>query len=185
MSTELWVDYRLTRGPIKGALTRTVGLILRIQANPVLETYMQQLSKGRALPVDSFGDLWHNCGNKDKGLEVYDVSDSLSTKNYQFNAVAQPLTYNRYGEDGPRVRRAANGLEVAEPARVDEDIINLSFLKLVGISDEGGVTVGIAGAYSAAYMQTLQSKLPAVTKEFLRDFIVPITINLQIISRTD
>jgi hypothetical protein len=62
---------------------------------------------------------------------------------------------------------------------------NLAFLRIVGISAEGGVTVGLVGAYSSEYVKRARNILPGAIKQFLQDYLVPITVNLQVISRSE
>jgi hypothetical protein len=80
---------------------------------------------------------------------------------------------------GLLVRSAeARALRVANS---DFDTVNLSFLTIVGLTK--GVTLGIPGAYSTEYVLKFRSMLPQAVKKFLADYLVPVTINLQVISR--
>lgn len=165
-----WVDYKITRGIIKGVLSNTVGIVLTIKADPELETYMQALSKDRRMEVAAFGDMWYNCGS-DEALEVYTIDEQLNSRIYSFTNVALPLLITQNNDGRLRLN--------TEP----DEIVNLSFLKLVGIGKPEGITLGVAGAYSRQYVQSLQKKLPEATDAFLRDHLVPVTINLSIIQK--
>lgn len=166
---QTWVDYRITRGPIKGALTSTIGLILTIKGNRQIEDYMRGLSRDQKIDVSTYGDMWYNCGS-DEPLNVYAIEEGFASRKYSLTQVNLPLL--SANNDGARLRGP------------DEETVNLSFLKLVGISRPEGITLGIAGAYSAQYLSTLRLKLPVATEQFLRDHLVPITINLSLIQRS-
>ena len=168
-----WIDFTLTRGPIRGKERNRVGLIIKVKARPDLEEFMKGLAQGQKLPLDAIGDTWQNFNQDGKPLEFYQMDNHRFESNriYSVDAVGQaPLI-----ADG---RNARNALSIAT-----DDVVNLSFLRLVGISNENGVTVGIPGAYSGDYIRRLRGLLPTAVKLFLQDYVVPITINLQVISK--
>lgn len=166
-----WVDFTLTRGPIRGEERNKVGLILKIKARRDVEDFMRGLADGHRTLVEAVGDSWYNCNNSGTPLEVYDAAVEARNKLYTMNGVGQPLLVI---QDPGRLRAANN-----------EEQVNLSFLKLVGISNSEGVSIGFVGAYSADYVSKVRNALPNVVTQFLRDYLVPITINLQIISRNE
>jgi hypothetical protein len=167
---ETWVDYTLTRGPIRGILANKVGLLLTIKANPLVESFFSSLSKNQTIDVDAYGDLWSNAGGKET-LKVYNVDEPFNNKSYNLREVGMPLLNLGGGR---------NGLQLGDE---DAGVLNLSFLKLVGISNPDGVTLGISGAYSKGYIQKIQNKLPEATQRFLHDYVVPITVNLHLVSK--
>jgi hypothetical protein len=174
-TTTSWVDFTLTRGPIRGSDRNRIGLVLRIKARPEVEQYMSALAKGNYSPVDAHGDGWYNCNPKGNPLEVYDteVAIDAANKSYTLSAVSQALITTPEDRQG-RLNIAAGHRDAQ---------INLSFLKLVGISSEEGVTVGLAGAYSADYVNKVRNLLGPTVRQFLQDYLVPITINLSIVSK--
>lgn len=168
--TNSWVDYKISRGPIRSGLKNKVGLVLTISANPILEDFMRQMSKERRTGVDAYGDNWVNMNPTGGILEVYEIEEQLSNRAYTLGAVGMPLVIVP-NPDRP-VQRGGNG----------EEPTNLSFLKLVGISQPGGVSLGLVGAYSWDYIMKLRNNLSSITKTFLHDYIVPISIHLQIVN---
>lgn len=177
--TNSWISYTVERGPIRGPLSGKVGLRLTIKARPEIEALMSNLAKDKKIGTDAYGDLWYNCVNPDEPLEVYAVDPDLSGSGYTLNQVGQPLLVT---PTVPRVRNAIAGL--GDAVRVDGEIANISFLKLVGISRDTGVTLGLSGAYSSDYvMNRLKPMFSKAITTFLRDYIVPTTFNLHIISK--
>jgi hypothetical protein len=173
MEETAWVDFTITRGPIRGKDRNKVGLIIQVKARPDIEDFLRGLAHGGRAGVDAYGDMWQNA-NGDKPLEYYHTDTRLeSGRGYTLDGIGQaPLITNE--------RQARNALL---NGGVADDIVNLGFLRLVGVSSPEGVTVGIAGAYSGEYLRRIKLLLPGAVKNFLQDYVVPITINLQVISK--
>lgn len=173
-----WVSFTITRGPIRGKDKDRVGLIVHVVARPDVEAFMQGMSKGKKMPVDAFADSWQN-GNPNGGtLEVYETAEVKweNTNVYTLNNIAESPLITPFD-----AKAAARGL----PQPNAQELVNLSFLRLAGISDESGVRVGILGAYSNEYLNRLKLALPRAIKQFLQDYIVPVTLNLQVISKSN
>lgn len=164
-----WIDCTLTRGPIRGKDRNNIGLILRVQARAEVEDFMRNLTSGQQLSVDQYpGEPWTVVGSGGP-LMVYDVGGLIRYS-------------TPYGFEGP-----GSGLLIkSQEARAlrgnpDFDMVNLSFLTVVGLTE--GVSIGIPGAFSTEYITRFRALLPQAIKKFLVDYLVPVTINLQIISR--
>lgn len=172
-----WVDIGIERGPVYGNLKNRVGLRLRITANPELEQFMRNLSNGKTIPMDSLTADWIRIPQEN--TEIYAINFGRTPKEYTLSAVGMPPIFE-----------AANAGEgdAPIPARLrttsqKDEIANLSFLTIAGISREEGVTIGMSGVYSFDYIQSARTKLINAAKQFLHDYIVPVTINLQITQR--
>lgn len=169
-----WVDFTVTRGPIRGKDRNRVGLLVRVRARRDVEDFMSALGQNRRVQVDAVGDGWQNCGLEGGSLEFYDADTRFDGQRiYTLDNIAGPLIINPVNDRHARLAVAPQ-----------EDIVNLSFLRLAGISDESGVTVGLIGAYSGDYLKRMKNMLPNAIKQFLQDYIVPMTINLQVISKS-
>lgn len=163
-----WINLRAVRGVSSVSAKKNVGLTINIKAHPDLEAYMANLSGGRKVLVEAVADMWESMNGKP--LEVYDVGRNFPSKTYNMEAVGlAPLPQFAEG-------RLKERLDL-------EDIPNLSFLKLVGISGPDGITVGITGPYSMGYLNKFKAAWQAAAVQFLRDYIVPITFNLSIVSK--
>lgn len=175
MELTSWIKFTLERGSTKQAFKdKGVGIRLNIKARAGVEEFIKQLSGGRTTTVDAYGDAWHS--EDENPLEVYILDDVEHADNYTLLAVGAPLL--QY----PSVPRR-NSLSSLNEVSNQKTIANLSVLRLVGISKPEGVTIGVQGMYSGGYVQTLRTQFPAVTKQFLQDYIVPITLNLEIVSK--
>ena len=160
-----WISLKTIRGR---SSKPNIGLTFQIKAHPDLEAYMANLSGGRKVLVDAIGEMWQSMSNK--SLEVYDVGRNFPSRAYTLEAVGlAPLP--QYVEN------------LARQLKQEDDVPNLSFLKLVGISEPNGVTVGIAGPYSLGYLNKFKQAWQTAAVQFLRDYIVPVTFNLSIVSK--
>lgn len=178
MNVTSWVDFDIERGPIYGSLKNKVGLKLTIHARPEIEYFMQGLSNGKVIPVESFSDGWIKIPADGNPLEAYAIETGFKSKDYSLTAIGAPLLFDDASLEEPR------GLRVAAPASKDpKQIVNLSFLALSGISGENGLTIGIGGAFSANYILNARNKVPEQLKQFLHDYIVPMTIHLSVTQR--
>jgi hypothetical protein len=172
MDNKAWIDLTITRGPIRGRDRNRIGLIVHVQTRRDVEEFISSLANGRTIGVDAYADTWQNCGLQEKPLETYEIENELPNEQrpYSLFHIGLPLIVNK-----PDRVRVGDGSEM----------VNLSILRLVGIGESDGVKVGIVGAYSADYVKRVRNLLPNAIKQFLQDYLVPITVNLQIVSKGD
>lgn len=171
-----WVDICIERGPVNGNLKNRVGLRLHIRANEELEQFMRNISKGKTVPVEALTEDWLRIP-QDK-LHAYTASFDSHPQEYSLSAIGAPLLIESQGEGEDEPPNALIRRRVEKST-----IVNLSFLTLVGISKEEGITLGISGVYSFEYIQNVRNLIPQAIKKFLHDYLVPVTINLSIIQK--
>lgn len=164
-----WFEISISRGPITGALRNTVGLLVHVHADSAIEEFFRTQSGGQTNVVELFGQTWVSV-EKGQQVEAYRCpklpSNQFSLGRYTIEQVSRPLlTSNR--DDGLS----------------QFNMVNLSFLKLVGISKPEGVRFGVIGAYSIDYIANLNRQLTAEVKQFLLDYITPVNVNLKIVSK--
>lgn len=167
-----WVSVSISRGPIKGPYKNNIGLKINVKARPEIEDFMRKLADGRTVGIAAFGNEWIPSTSTE--LLSYVIDRDLSGKHYAFNNISGPL----FVITGRATRRADGSIEPAT------ERLNLSFLCLSGISqNEEGLTFGIDGIYSADFIAKVKAELPIALKHFLNDYIVPLSINLSIVSK--
>lgn len=161
--TRTWLDISLSRGPIKGPLRNNVGLILDVRADPMVEDFFQGKAGGKVTAVEALGPSWIPIAPTEK-LESYVIDKGAIPGNAVTLAnVGRPLLIDTRGID-------MNGsLKV-----------NLSFLMLKDISK--GLRVGVLGAYSMDFINKFNRDAITEGDRFFRDYIVPISVNLRIVS---
>lgn len=134
------------------------GMEVFVRAAPQIEQFMKDLGKGEKENVAMYGRDWVSLDATD--LMVYAVTKTFTT----------PNTYT--------IGRASEGFE-----NVKDGKINLTFLRLVGIGEPAGVRFLITDPVSKQYMKRIAGSVIQEVKNFVRDFIVPVQINLRISSQ--
>lgn len=133
------------------------GLEVWVKAAPTLEDFMKGLSDGgKSEPTESFGRKWQPTGIGAE-LRVYNLNHPGYPKGGDY-------TINKPGD------------------YFDNDLVNLSFLRLVGISDPAGIRFIVTGPYSKMFIKDLSAKIIVETRGLIREYMVPVTINLRISS---
>ena len=125
---------------------------------PELEKYVASFGDGSYDLLDAYGREWLPIGNDE--LKVYRIKkDVPGGSGYTFNKVAEPLGV---------VSR--------------EGIINLSFLRLVGIGSPTGVRFSVPGPSSKSGLKQMSEDTIDYVKKFIQDYIIPVHLNLRISS---
>lgn len=173
MDSKNWFEIDISRGPITGAQRNTIGLTVHVRADSAVEEFFRQQSGDRKAGLDYFGRGWVPLTKGDV-IEAY-ICERLPTNQfslgrYTVDAVSMPLLTNS---------RAVRG----DDGGAQLNTVNLSFLKLAGISSPEGVKFGITGAYSLEYIGNLNRQLVAEAKQFLMDYITPVNVKLKLISK--
>lgn len=155
-----------------------VGLKFNIRAHPVIEEFMRNamgVSEPSMRPVEEFSRHWEPAkGESRKELLVYDIPKELTG----VFPISSGASY-RMDRPGYPIFVPGDGLETRGAPRV----LNLSFLRLVGISEPGGVTFHIGGIYSEPLLDELESVLHNATREVYNQFMKPIKISVELVVR--
>ena len=133
------------------------GLELGVKADPKLETFIKSLGSGIKEQVEAYGRSWYSL-TPGKSLEVYPLENSLHADAYTLDAVTE-LFKSRDGRT------------------------NLSFLRIVGISEPEGIRFGMSGPFSKTYVREVLSDIGRETRNLIKDYVVPIHVNLRITSQ--
>lgn len=168
-----WFSLSIRRGTLNGPLRSVIGLILHVHADAAIEKFMQTFSDNQKIDVSAHGPLWVSLV-PNTAIEVYKFRKSfpaIGGHNSNLNYPGLGLLLNESPEfDGP----VPNNNMVA----------NLGILRIVGISNPGGVQFGLAGPYSKLYVKNASTLIIQETKRFLEEYLVPININLRITSQS-
>lgn len=159
-------------------LSRTaLGLQLRVKAHRAVELFMQGLASPELPPVEvSLADrYWVTLAGKPP-LMAYRIATPLpSVTNpitggslFTLDRLSRPLLDN--DPDSP-----GSGRERDMP-------VNLSYLRLIGISDSQGVCFNVRGVYSLDALRMLQERIAYAQQQFYINYIRP--INLSVIVST-
>lgn len=151
------------------------GLSLNVWAHPKVEDFIRSLGTGEHVDIQTLGRHW---SSKDKEkLYVYNLSPDKSSG----SAIAKmPFVLNCPGrslldaENGGEERDGAvGGLQLLSD-RIYPYQINISFLRLVGISEGSGVAFTVKGVVSRSGITQLSESIEKATKLFYQEFLKPI-----------
>jgi hypothetical protein len=150
---------------IRISLLRTAkGVRLSAKAHEVIESFFKAQT-GETYDVREFGLSWQS----DKTLQVWHIASNEGgvkegPRAYYFNHPGGPLM----SKDGERLS--------ATPI----DAINLSFLRLKGISEDSGVSFDVRGAFSLPYLQKLAERIVLASQQFYIDYLKPVDITVTV-----
>ena len=141
------------------------GLLITIKTLPRVEEFMQNLGQGEIVDVATVGRYWQEMPNQP--LQAY---------------IIQPFQ-KQQSDDGSIITLDALGhpLVIQEPGTDRYPVVNISFLRLRGISEGAGVTFGVKGVYSRNEMGVLRDRITSATRRFYVDYIRPIDMTVDII----
>jgi hypothetical protein len=149
---------------VQATLRRTIsGLSISVKAAPAVETFMKSLGSGESQDVKHFGRYWDPTEKGGK-LEVYSLGinpGAVATDNGSFFRIDMP---------GTPIIAQSNGVSN----------INLSFLRLVGISEGAGVMFGIKGVYSLDSLRDMKDHIGIASRKFYLNYLRPIDLTVQI-----
>lgn len=135
----------------------TKGIRLTVRAaKDIEEHFREQLNDSDR--VNDFGRIWVG-----QGLSIWNLAAPVGT---QF-----------IGGQGYTIERPGMSLLTGD------EIVNISFLRLVGISEPQGVTFEIRGAFSVSYVQNLVRKLTTAAKAYYAEFLKPINVTISMVTQ--
>lgn len=147
---------------IRTILHRTAaGLSITIWAVPEVEEFMRRVGNGETVAVSSIGRHWVS----PTGEALYAYAMPLLSELLHTDEGA-PITLDRLG--CPLLENITGG---------KYETINLSFLRLRGISDGQGVTFGVRGVYSLGHLRKLLDRINGATRKFYVDYMRPMDLS--------
>ncbi len=135
------------------------GIELYAQAHPMVESFFKEMSVKEQEVSGQGNGLWYNPTGG--SLRLYSLSGqrgSFTNPNYTFEYPGYSLT--------------------AEEVGLNHTCVNLSFLRIKGITD--GITLGIKTVMSLSGRREYRDMVHMGMKRFVRDFLVPVTLELEI-----
>lgn len=162
MSEQLELDASVVKSgetPIEIYLSRRAEIGLRVQVKtfPQIEEYMRNLGTGTHIQVELSGRHWRPLKKDGAPLMAYDLMEKLGDKDYLLDSLGQPLfNPNNDGVHMPNIPP------------------NISFLRLVGVSEGPGVSFQLRGVFSETAERELAIRLQKAATQFFLDYIRPV-----------
>lgn len=142
-----------------------LGISITIRTSPTIEDMMATMSlETKPRNILEYGRYWKS----EKDLLVYGLpADLAGTKN-----VSGRLSY--------RLDRPGNALDLNE-GRLGGDIVNLSFLRLVGVSE--GTTFTVNTVYSRDGVAELCKRIEEATRHFYIQYLKPVDMRIMVMTQ--
>lgn len=143
-----------------------IGLMVNVKALPRVEDFVRSLGSGETVDVRTLGRHW--VPNKEQVLAVYAMATnpgSLTTDSGLRFRIDRP--------GWPLSEYDANSLTAGE-------VINLSFLRLAGISEGDGVTFGVKGVFTMEALNRLRDGIGDASRRFYISYMKPINLTVMV-----
>ncbi len=137
---------------------RASGLYLKAKADKRVEDFIAKLGYGESQPLEVYSRLW--VPPTGRALRIYNLTNDLDGRFRDKYSIGLP----------------GAGLDV-------DGTINLSFLRLVGLSSEDGVSFKIELPMSRSRVGTMRAQLIDGVRELLQEYIVPVHVTMKLVSK--
>lgn len=143
------------------------GLTIICQAHQAIEELFQSWGTGEKQPIRAHGGYWK--GLRGNELEVYQLAKLIGV---QKSAGGVYYTIDRPGQ------------ELYLQDRDYGQVVNLSFLRLVGVSTPSGVAFTVAGVHDTETYDSLCKVIPTAIERFYATYLMPVDVKLRIFTET-
>lgn len=168
----------------------TAGLTINVRAHPAVEDFVRSMGTGDVTDIRLMGRHWVPADGKVNGNKRNPTGEQgpLLIYNLAINPGIMGL------EDGTAFRIDKPGWQLNDPVEDPADggngrralqidpytmkyktVTNLSFIRLVGISEGAGVKFGIDGVFTTDGVQTLADRIKASSRRFYIQYMKSIT----------
>lgn len=137
------------------------GLSVTVKAHPQVEEFAQSFSSGEHTDVRTFGRYWTPLREADR-LWVYSYYQPLLEAN---------------GKPDSRVSYTLN-----KPGGLlfEDEVANISFLRLVGVSEGAGVSFNVKGVYSLDLLRQIRDRVMEASKQFYVTYLKPVDLTVMV-----
>lgn len=144
------------------------GILFNIEATPQVEEFFSanHEKRGDIQPAVLSGRLWEPTGEED--LLVYPLPDQALAGSVNLDAFGEAIRLDRVGGvllDDPEVGPC----------------VNLSPLRLVGISKPGGVSFRYEGVFTTPYLQSLLRRWQEASARFYVSLLKPVNLTARVV----
>lgn len=152
------------------------GLIVQVKVHPRIEEFMSSLGDGTTKNPVIYDNKWFST-TPGVDLEVYSAANPERLKgiNFTINKPGSSL-YSETDDNTP------SGLSVVV---LSGGIINLSFLRLKGISQESGLEFGVKDVWPLSFRRELKSKVGSAFRHIANEYIRPVRLTLEMRERKE
>jgi hypothetical protein len=139
------------------------GLTVNVQAHPRVEAFFKELADDIVSPNTIAGRGWFAVDNKP--LKAY-INHTSSLEQLRCD---QGMLINLDRLGAPLIETSSSS---------GEEVLNLSFLRLVGISEEGGVTFHLKSVYSLQGLFRLRDLIQNAQNKVYNSYLRPVHLSV-------
>lgn len=141
------------------------GVTIQVKGHPAIEAFARGLGDGESQDIKLYGRHWHPVG--DTALRVYNYDPKV-------------FKLDQLQVDDPGIKIWARYDIPGQPLYDSEGRLNLSFLRLAGISDGPGITFGISGVYTLDRLRLIRDHISAACRRFYVNYMRPVDLSVTI-----
>lgn len=142
------------------------GIRMTVKTSPLIEKFMRNLGPGTAQDINNHARGWLPI-EADKPIMIYDIE--------RHGLGSLGSAGNRYSLIYPG-RQLDISAEIGVP-----DVVNLSFLRIVGVSEGEGVSFHIKGAvHSLEGLRDIKNKIGTACRNLYVDYIRPVDLTVSV-----
>lgn len=164
-----WFEMTVSRGLISHPKKANIGLTYHVRVDPRIEAFVRQLGQGENIDVFNYANDWTPISPANMSIYSFPQASDAAMRAQGFTML--------FPGGLPTLAAKAIGLRETVPG---EEFVNMSFLRIVGISSPEGVTFGINSAHSTPYVRKLLSDITNHMKVIIRDYISPLKLSSRI-----
>lgn len=155
-----------------GLMRSSKGLKVSVRTHPRVEEFFREISGEEVADVKLSARHWKGL-TPETPLMAYIVGEkvAIEDKSYNLNRIGHPLI-----DEGNEKKFDRDGRHIGYM----NSRINISFLRLTGISDGNGVTFYVGGVYSKEAVTKLLEQIGGALRSFYIDYIRPMNVSVQI-----
>ena len=146
------------------------GTTMSVKAHPEIEAFFRGLGGGEASDTKVSGPYW-----RPLGLDA----DKKTLRAYSLNEVLPPVVLD--GGTVVAINRVGAPLIESVPNPNDgrnRQQVNLSFLRLVGISEDAGVSFAIRGVHTYDMLSKLREQIGEGYRQLYRAYMKPVRMDI-------
>lgn len=148
------------------------GLTISVHAIPPIEEFMSILAEGETKEVKTFGRYWSPIGKEGKPLMSYQTFTKMEPI---YANTRDVFVFDKCGAPIMEVVNSMGGTPTYQ--------VNMSFLRLVGISEGPGVSFGVKGVYTMEAVRTMRARIAEGARLFYVTYLQPIHLTASVITQ--
>lgn len=143
------------------------GLTIHVSARPEVEEFVQQLGAGETVDVRTVGRHWTPAGKDANPLLVYALTAETGI-------LHNGMCLYRLDQPGWPIILSGEGVA---------PVVNLSFLRLVGISGPNGVSFNLRGVYTLETLRATSDRVMQAAGQFYASYLKSAWLSAQVVAQ--